>query len=71
MRVPDDLTAGGGFGPVTADGYGVSYIIVGENKIFFHVSCRKHSQITNAERFAGNIRQAMRDMIEIFNVTID
>ena len=33
--------AGGGFGPVADDGYGVSYIINGEDCIFFHVSCKK------------------------------
>jgi carnitine O-palmitoyltransferase 1 len=35
-------TAGGGFGPVTERGYGVSYIVVGEDLIGFHISS-KHS----------------------------
>ena len=35
------MAAGGGFGPVADDGYGVSYIINGENTIFFHVSAKK------------------------------
>ncbi|TRY69611.1 hypothetical protein DNTS_032732 [Danionella cerebrum] len=39
---PDYTTCGGGFGPVADDGYGVSYIIIGENMINFHISC-KHS----------------------------
>ncbi len=39
---PNLLCAGGGFGPVADDGYGVSYIIAGEDCIFFHISC-KHS----------------------------
>lgn len=39
---PNHLCAGGGFGPVADDGYGVSYIIAGDNCIFFHISC-KHS----------------------------
>ncbi|KOB77410.1 putative carnitine o-acyltransferase, partial [Operophtera brumata] len=30
------VSAGGGFGPVADDGYGVSYIIVGEDTVFFH-----------------------------------
>jgi len=38
---PDCISAGGGFGPVADDGYGVSYIIAGENLIFFHVSPKK------------------------------
>lgn len=33
----------GGFGPVADDGYGVSYIIAGENLIFFHISSKRSS----------------------------
>lgn len=43
---PDCISAGGGFGPVADDGYGVSYIIAGENLIFFHVSSKKSSPET-------------------------
>jgi hypothetical protein len=39
-------SAGGGFGPVSTDGYGISYIISGEDKIFFHISSRKSSEKT-------------------------
>ena len=35
---PDMLSTGGGFGPVSDDGYGVSYIICDEDLIMFHVS---------------------------------
>uniref|UniRef100_A0A7N6BLW3 carnitine O-palmitoyltransferase n=1 Tax=Anabas testudineus TaxID=64144 RepID=A0A7N6BLW3_ANATE len=37
---PDFISLGGGFGPVADDGYGVSYIIVGEDMINFHVSSK-------------------------------
>ena len=40
---PDCVSAGGGFGPVADDGYGVSYIIAGEDLIFFHISSKKSS----------------------------
>ena len=40
-RATECISAGGGFGPVADDGYGVSYIIVGEDCIFFHVSAKK------------------------------
>ena len=40
-KSPGLMAAGGGFGPVADDGYGVSYIINGENTIFFHVSAKK------------------------------
>ncbi|XP_048749687.2 carnitine O-palmitoyltransferase 1, liver isoform-like isoform X2 [Ostrea edulis] len=35
------LCPGGGFGPVSDDGYGVSYMIPGDYKVFFHVSSKK------------------------------
>jgi hypothetical protein len=34
------MCAGGGFGPVADDGYGVSYMILGENVTVFHVSSK-------------------------------
>ncbi|XP_076200442.1 carnitine O-palmitoyltransferase 1, liver isoform-like isoform X3 [Aptenodytes patagonicus] len=37
---PEMLSCGGGFGPVADDGYGVSYIILDENSIHFHVSSK-------------------------------
>uniref|UniRef100_A0A8C7PPV7 carnitine O-palmitoyltransferase n=1 Tax=Oncorhynchus mykiss TaxID=8022 RepID=A0A8C7PPV7_ONCMY len=42
VKHPHYVTSGGGFGPVADDGYGVSYIIVGEDLINFHISS-KHS----------------------------
>ncbi|KAJ0069731.1 hypothetical protein NL108_012362, partial [Boleophthalmus pectinirostris] len=39
-KFPKYVSSGGGFGPVADDGYGVSYIIVGENLITFHISCK-------------------------------
>lgn len=43
---PKCISAGGGFGPVADDGYGVSYIIAGEDLIFFHVSSKRSSSRT-------------------------
>lgn len=39
-KYPDCISAGGGFGPVADDGYGVSYIIAGEDLLFFHISSK-------------------------------
>ena len=39
-KYPNCISAGGGFGPVADDGYGVSYIIAGEDLVFFHVSAK-------------------------------
>ena len=40
------VSAGGGFGPVADKGYGVSYIIAGENQISFHISSKKSAANT-------------------------
>lgn len=65
---PNHLGAGGGFGPVADDGYGVSYMIAGENTIFFHVSSKFSSSETNAQRFGNHIRQALLDIADLFQV---
>ncbi|GAB1863920.1 Carnitine O-palmitoyltransferase I, liver isoform [Camponotus japonicus] len=61
-KYPNCISAGGGFGPVADDGYGVSYIIAGENLIFFHVSSKRSSSKTDAARFAKRIEKALDDM---------
>ncbi|VEN55359.1 unnamed protein product [Callosobruchus maculatus] len=43
---PNCISAGGGFGPVADDGYGVSYIVAGEDLIFFHISNKKSCPTT-------------------------
>ncbi|CAF2342078.1 unnamed protein product [Rotaria sp. Silwood2] len=58
---------GGGFGPVAADGYGVSYIIATEDLIYFHISSNKSSPETDSKRFGKGIRQAMEDMRVLFD----
>ncbi|KAM3822066.1 palmitoyl thioesterase CPT1C [Vipera latastei] len=65
---PDYISCGGGFGPVDDNGYGVSYIIVGEDLINFHVSCKFSGQGTDAHRFGFNIRKAMNDILILFQV---
>uniref|UniRef100_A0A2K6FBU4 Carnitine O-palmitoyltransferase 1, liver isoform n=1 Tax=Propithecus coquereli TaxID=379532 RepID=A0A2K6FBU4_PROCO len=67
-QYPHHLGAGGGFGPVADDGYGVSYMIAGENTIFFHISSKFSSSETNAQRFGNHIRQALLDIANLFQV---
>ncbi|XP_061203127.1 carnitine O-palmitoyltransferase 1, muscle isoform [Neopsephotus bourkii] len=45
-KFPSHDCTGGGFGPVADDGYGVSYIVAGENLINFHVSSKFSSPET-------------------------
>ncbi|KAL8560156.1 hypothetical protein ACOMHN_021651 [Nucella lapillus] len=63
---PDRICGGGGFGPVADDGYGVSYIIAGEDTIFFHISCKNSCPTTNSHKFGQLIQQSFADMRAIF-----
>ncbi|XP_060135292.1 carnitine O-palmitoyltransferase 1, muscle isoform [Zootoca vivipara] len=65
---PDHISSGGGFGPVADDGYGVSYIIAGENLITFHVSSKFSSPETDSKRFGKNIHRAMLDIAALFEM---
>uniref|UniRef100_T1E1Y6 carnitine O-palmitoyltransferase n=1 Tax=Psorophora albipes TaxID=869069 RepID=T1E1Y6_9DIPT len=63
---PNCISAGGGFGPVADDGYGVSYIVAGEDLIFFHISSKRSCGTTSSERFAQQINRALNDMKVLF-----
>ncbi|KAJ6636276.1 Carnitine O-palmitoyltransferase 1, liver isoform [Pseudolycoriella hygida] len=63
---PQLMTPGGGFGPVARDGYGVSYIISGEDNIYFHISSVRSSHVTNTQRFIDRISEAMNDIKLLF-----
>lgn len=66
-KYPEQKTAGGGFGPVADDGYGVSYIIAGEDTIFYHITCKVSSQLTDAKRFSELIKESMAEMKALFD----
>ncbi|VTJ51194.1 Hypothetical predicted protein [Marmota monax] len=70
-RNPEYVSGGGGFGPVADDGYGVSYMIVGENFIHFHVSSKLSSPETDSHRFGRHLKQAMADIIALFRPTVN
>nr|XP_044617901.1 carnitine O-palmitoyltransferase 1, liver isoform isoform X2 [Equus asinus] len=65
-RNPEYVSSGGGFGPVADDGYGVSYILVGENLINFHISSKFSSPETDSHRFGKHLKQAMNDIMALF-----
>uniref|UniRef100_A0A8B9PK11 carnitine O-palmitoyltransferase n=1 Tax=Apteryx owenii TaxID=8824 RepID=A0A8B9PK11_APTOW len=53
---------------VADDGYGVSYIILDENSIHFHVSSKISCSETDSHRFGKNIRQAMVEIMALFSL---
>ncbi|XP_048580409.1 carnitine O-palmitoyltransferase 1, liver isoform-like isoform X1 [Nematostella vectensis] len=61
------ISPGGGFGPVADDGYGVSYMVPDENRIFFHVSSKISSNKTNSERFVKNLYSSLAELKELFD----
>lgn len=65
-KFPKCISAGGGFGPVADDGYGVSYIIAGEDLIFFHISSKRSCPTTDSNRFAKAIEKSLADMRTLF-----
>ncbi|ODN01838.1 Carnitine O-palmitoyltransferase 1, liver isoform [Orchesella cincta] len=62
----DKVSPGGGFGPVSDDGYGVSYMLPSDHKIFFHITSKHSSSHTSSKRFAENIRQGLQTLRELF-----
>uniref|UniRef100_A0A3Q0SIJ1 Uncharacterized protein n=1 Tax=Amphilophus citrinellus TaxID=61819 RepID=A0A3Q0SIJ1_AMPCI len=64
---PEYVSCGGGFGPVADDGYGVSYCVLGENMINFHISCKHSCPDTDAHKFGDRIRQALRDLLKLLS----
>lgn len=60
------ICPGGGFGPVSSEGYGVSYMIPGNQLIFFHVTAKKSCTMTDARGFTRLIFQSMWDIRKLF-----
>ncbi len=57
------ISPGGGFGPVASDGYGVSYMVSGEDEVFFHISSLVSARPkADAGRFARTLFAALDEM---------
>ncbi|XP_042637442.1 carnitine O-palmitoyltransferase 1, liver isoform [Orycteropus afer afer] len=68
-RNPEYVSSGGGFGPVADDGYGVSYIIVGDKLINFHISSKFSCPETDSHRFGQHLREALVDILRLISLT--
>ncbi|KAJ0015908.1 hypothetical protein NQD34_014198 [Periophthalmus magnuspinnatus] len=67
VNYPEYISCGGGFGPVADDGYGVSYSLVGENIINFHISCKHSCPQTDAHKFGSQIKKALHDIVHLLS----
>ncbi|KFD58677.1 hypothetical protein M513_00370 [Trichuris suis] len=65
-KYPEFVSAGGGFGPVADDGYGVSYIIAGDHVISYHISAKVSCPTTSASRFRDGLRKSLSDIRALF-----
>uniref|UniRef100_A0A674MKP7 Carnitine O-palmitoyltransferase n=1 Tax=Takifugu rubripes TaxID=31033 RepID=A0A674MKP7_TAKRU len=64
---PEYLCYGGGFGPVTDDGYGVCYLMLGGDVLTLHISCKNSCPDTDARKFGARIRAALHDLMQLLS----
>lgn len=60
------LCTGGGFGPVSDDGYGFSYIFPSDHRFFFHVSSKHSCPTTSSKKFVELFCESMEEMLALF-----
>eukprot|EP00013_Stygamoeba_regulata_P028005 CAMPEP_0177663262 /NCGR_PEP_ID=MMETSP0447-20121125/19813_1 /TAXON_ID=0 /ORGANISM="Stygamoeba regulata, Strain BSH-02190019" /LENGTH=712 /DNA_ID=CAMNT_0019169049 /DNA_START=61 /DNA_END=2196 /DNA_ORIENTATION=- len=58
----DQCVVAGGFGPACLDGYGVSYLIIGDETVSFSICSYRISPKTDSARFGKAINQALLDL---------
>lgn len=56
------ISPGGGFGPVADDGYGVSYMVPDDHRIFFHISSKISSKESNSDQFVKLLFESLSDI---------
>ena len=48
------------------DGYGVSYMVPGDRRIFFHVSSKRSQPSTDSKHFMSQLFQTMQELRDLF-----
>jgi len=62
----DKLCAGGGFGTVDVNGYGIAYLFPNDHRIFFHISSKKSCPKTDSRRFGKLIFDSLDSIKNLF-----
>ncbi|KAH9262844.1 hypothetical protein BASA82_000136 [Batrachochytrium salamandrivorans] len=57
------VSTGGGYAPISPNGYGVAYTLT-EGEMFFHITCEK-SKLTNCKRFKQTLERVLRQVSEL------
>ncbi|XP_071941024.1 carnitine O-palmitoyltransferase 1, liver isoform-like [Antedon mediterranea] len=65
METRDRASPGGGFGPTSDQGYGVSYMFPEDSRLFIHVASKYSCPETNSTRFSESISTALQDMRQL------
>lgn len=65
---PSISSIGGGFGTVMENGYGVSYIPINDETLYFNVHSRRTCSDTDSKQFGEAIMQAMTDVRSLFGL---
>lgn len=63
----DTVTPGGGFGPVSDEGYGIAYSSPNEDILQFHISSKRSCADTDSRRMIRNVFSALCRMRSLFN----
>lgn len=59
------VSTGGGYAPISPNGYGVAYTLTG-SEMFFHITCEK-SKLTNCKRFRQTLERVLRQVSELMS----
>ena len=52
-------------------GYGISYMFAGEDKIFFHVSSKRSSPMSDSEKFLNVLNNVLKEMKDLLLYNMD
>ncbi|XP_054750038.2 carnitine O-palmitoyltransferase 1, liver isoform-like [Lytechinus pictus] len=63
----DKSCPGGGFAPVSDQGYGVAYMIPEDTRLFFHISSKHSCPNTDSGRYRDHLFQVLADMKALFD----
>lgn len=66
----EKCSVAGGFGTVVEDGYGVSYLVVGEDKVYFSIHSKRSCPTTSSQKFADTLYQSFEDMKALYEPNI-
>ena len=65
-QTPAQTMTGGGFAPISQDGYGASYVVC-EDRLWYHISAYNTSQVASVKKFTEALQESLLEMYDIFH----